>query len=169
MLVESLTVLAAAGGSAVATAAGTDAWSALRERMAALFGRGDRRTAQLTAERLDRAANELEEAAGDDSRAAEARGRLAAVWRARFEDLLESMDESERAEAAGRLRELVALVAGLDDRGTGTGTAVAGDGTLIADRVDVRATHGSFAAGTADVAGSVILGAAPPEPGADRA
>lgn len=37
MLTESLTVLAAAGGSAVATAAGTDAWAGLRGRVAALL------------------------------------------------------------------------------------------------------------------------------------
>lgn len=67
MLSEALTVLATTSGTAVIQAAGTDAWTGLRERVARLFGRRSERAEQATLERLDRTAAELEGATDDMS------------------------------------------------------------------------------------------------------
>lgn len=85
------------------------------------------------------------------------------MWRTRFEDLLEGLDESDRAGSAEQLRELVEMVGERD--GDARKAVVAGDGAVISEHVDIRADQGSFAAGTADISGSVTLGATPPQPG----
>ncbi|MFF9378900.1 hypothetical protein ACF1BB_30840, partial [Streptomyces griseoluteus] len=62
MLSEAMVALAAAGGTAVVQAAGTDAWTEVRQQVARWFSRGNpqRETAEL--ERLDQTAGELEAA-----------------------------------------------------------------------------------------------------------
>ncbi|MFF1715412.1 hypothetical protein [Streptomyces sp. NPDC058268] len=115
-------------------------------------------------ERLDRAATELENA--PESQGAEVRTRMDTVWRTRFEDLLESMDEPERAEGAEQLRELVQMVqrvAGQDS--DARKTVITGAGAMVGEHVDIHAEQGSFAAGAANISGSVTLGATPPRPG----
>lgn len=102
MLDEAMAALAAAGGTAVVQAAGTDAWHRLRDRVAQLFGRSDEDCRQVQLERLNRTAAAL--AAGADE---QTRARQEAVWQERFETLLESLGEDERAAACGALRAIV--------------------------------------------------------------
>ncbi|WP_371525248.1 hypothetical protein OG302_03170 [Streptomyces sp. NBC_01283] len=113
-------------------------------------------------ERLDRAATELENA--PESQGAEVRTRMDTVWRTRFEDLLETMDEPERAEGAEQLRELVQMVQRVAGQGSDARKAVT-TGAVVGEHVDIHADQGSFAAGAATISGSVTLGATPPRPG----
>ncbi|MGW5284445.1 hypothetical protein ACWERI_34165 [Streptomyces collinus] len=106
MLAEAMTVLAAAGGSAVVQAAGTDAWEGLRSRLAQWFGRGDAARERAELERLERSAAALE--AADAGTADRVRTRQEAVWTTRIEALLEDLDDDEqRAQAADQLRQLL--------------------------------------------------------------
>lgn len=106
MLAEAMTVLAAAGGSAVVQAAGTDAWEGLRSRLAQWFGRGDVARERGELERLEDSAAELE--AADTGVADRVRTRQEAVWATRIETLLEDLDDDEqRAQAADQLRQLL--------------------------------------------------------------
>ncbi|MBP2400939.1 hypothetical protein [Streptomyces syringium] len=157
MLDQSLIALASAAGAAVAAAAGTDAWAALRERVAGVFRRGGTPGSGLVARRLDRTAAEVE---GVDPREAErVRILLGASWQTRFEDLLENLGDAERAEVAGQLRDMVTSAR------RATNAVSAGDGGLaVAGNMDVRAEHGSAAAG---VMGDVTLGN-PPQPGPEQ-
>ncbi|WP_051782142.1 MULTISPECIES: hypothetical protein [unclassified Streptomyces] len=151
MLDEAMVALAASVGSGVAQAAGTDAWPALRNRLARLFGRGDRQREGVQLERLDRTAAELT-AAGQDGDGpqrtrSERRARHGAAWRTRTEDLLEQLEPDERAAAAAELRALldeaaagVRPAAGGFARNTFLGpTAVqSGDGNVQVNRFDSR-------------------------------
>jgi hypothetical protein len=47
MLAEAFTALAAASGSAVIQAAGTDAWEGFRRQVARLLGQGDQQREQM--------------------------------------------------------------------------------------------------------------------------
>ncbi|WP_331725080.1 hypothetical protein OG783_33760 (plasmid) [Streptomyces jietaisiensis] len=106
MLAEAMTALAAAGGSAVVQAAGTDAWEGLRSRLARWFGRGDAARQRGELERLERSAAELE--AADPGAADRVRTRQEAVWTTRIESLLEDLgDDEQRVQAADQLRHLL--------------------------------------------------------------
>lgn len=107
MLTEALMAVAGAGGTAVVQAAGTDAWTGLRQRVARLLGRGDTQRERAELERLDRTAQALEEAdaTGETERA---RLRQEASWQTRFESLLENLENSEQQQAATDLQALVA-------------------------------------------------------------
>jgi len=155
MLDQALVVLASAFGAAVASAAGTEVWSGFRDRAALIFGCRDARETQVVLERLDRAALELDRA--DSSGADYVRTRLEASWQARCEDLLESLGEADREEAAGQLRELVARQA------AGAVTA-GGDGIAIGGNADIKADRGSAAALRM---GDVTIGN-PPMPGPEQ-
>ncbi|GAA2753220.1 hypothetical protein [Kitasatospora cinereorecta] len=157
MLVEALAALATAGGTAVVQAIGTDAWEAVRERIARLFGRHEDRQAQLALERLDQTAGAVEQA--DPDRAEHVRTRQEAAWQSRFEDLLESLNEAERMQAASELRELVELA-------RTAGSVSAGDSGLAAGRdIEVHAENHAVAGGV--IRGSVHMGN-PPTAGADE-
>lgn len=65
MLAEALAGLAATGGTAVIQAAGTDLWATFRERVAGLFGRGQRRQTEAALEQLDQTAAMLNQAVAD--------------------------------------------------------------------------------------------------------
>ncbi|MCF2530990.1 hypothetical protein [Yinghuangia soli] len=104
MLDQAMIALASAGGAAVVQAAGTDAWQGFRDRVARLFGRGRPADVQVTAQRLDRTAAEL--AAADPGTLVVVRGRAAASWQTRFEDLIEGLDASERQLLASELRRI---------------------------------------------------------------
>ncbi|MFM9449406.1 hypothetical protein [Streptomyces acidiscabies] len=93
MLDEATLALAASVGTAVAQAAGTDAWTTFRERLARALGRGDAEREVAQRERLDRTA-EREEG-------------TAAAWRTRTEDLLEELPPAERAALEAQLKALV--------------------------------------------------------------
>ncbi|SEL28751.1 hypothetical protein [Streptacidiphilus jiangxiensis] len=105
MLAEALTALAAAGGTAVAKAAGTDLWKGLRDQVARWFGRGDAQREQRELERLDRSAAELEAAAPIELERVRARQEIA--WQTRIETLLEELDDEQREQAAAELRALL--------------------------------------------------------------
>jgi hypothetical protein len=106
MLTEALTALAAAGGTAVVQAAGTEVWVGCRQRVARLFGRGDTHRERVELERLDQTAAALA-AAGSDG-AERTRSDQEAMWQSRFEALLLDLDEVERERAAAEVRALVA-------------------------------------------------------------
>lgn len=159
MLDQALIALASAAGTAVAQAAGTDAWQSFRERVARVFGRGPAPdTAQGAAlERLDRTAAELESA--DAGTVERVRHDAAAVWRARFQDLLEDLDESGREQAAVQLHELVALAQQV------RGNVSTGDeGIAISGSPHIEAHDHSAAAVKM---GDVTIGN-PPSPGPDE-
>ncbi|MEU5201163.1 hypothetical protein AB0G86_45205 [Streptomyces scabiei] len=127
MLAEALAALAAAGGGAVVQAAGTDAWTGLRRRVGEIFGRG---TARAAAE-LDHLEQTARVVLAPDAPADVAAQRLRqeGVWAARFETLLEELDEAGRERAAAELRELLSFVAAsVGDTAVATGRAVARDG-----------------------------------------
>ncbi len=106
MLDEAITALAAAGGTAVVQAAGTEAWTGFRQAVARLFGRGDDQRASAALERLDGTAAAVSTA--DGGGAEQVRSHQRALWQARFEGLLESVDAPERDSVVAALRALVA-------------------------------------------------------------
>lgn len=153
-----LITLAATAGTAVAKAAGTDAWHGFRDGVARLFSRGHASEAarQTALERLDRTAAELENA--EPGAAERAESEAAASWRTRFQDFLESLDDADRLRAATQLQELVASVR------QATGAAVGDDVTTIIGDVHIE-SRGSGAA--AFKMGKVTI-TNPPLPGPDK-
>jgi hypothetical protein len=135
MLSEGMTALAAAGGTAVVQAAGTDAWTGFRQRVASWFGRGNPQRENAELQRLGQTAGELETAAtAGPTELERVRIRQEGAWQARIEALLESLNDTERAPAADELRALLA------QHTSQSGLAVGGN-------VDIRAEGGSIAAG----------------------
>ncbi|MGW0949891.1 hypothetical protein ACWD4O_46235 [Streptomyces sp. NPDC002623] len=127
MLAEALAALAAAGGGAVVQAAGTDAWNGLRHRVGEIFGRAGTARAAAELDRLDQTARVLAPDAAAD--VAAQRLRQEGVWAARFEILLEELDEAGRERAAAELRDLLVFVAAsASATAVETGRAVARDG-----------------------------------------
>jgi hypothetical protein len=138
VLVEALTALAAAGGTAVVQAAGTDAWAGFRSRFARWFARGNAEPEDVTVERLDRTAATLKTAGpGELERV---RADQEASWQTRFEMLLESLDGEEQQRAAAELRDLLADFAG------GRAGAAGQGAVAVAGNVDIRAETGGAAA-----------------------
>ena len=90
VLAEALTGLAAAGGTAVVQAAGTDAWTGFRARVAKWFGRGDAGRERVALEHLDRTAAVLETA--EPGELDRVRTGQEASWQTMFEILLEGLD-----------------------------------------------------------------------------
>jgi len=132
MLTEALAALAAAGGTAVVTAAATDAWQTAKEGFSRLLGRGDFGRTAVVEQQLEASHAQLEAAEGADVRA---RTVEQAAWTARLEDLL-----IERPQAAAELRQLiqqigqasVSTVGNVEQRVVGFGQAqqaVQGHGT----------------------------------------
>lgn len=138
MLVESLTALAAAGGTAVVQAAGTDAWTGFRQAVARWFGRGDTQREQTELERLDRTAAALE--AADPAQIERVRISQEAAWHARIEATLEQLDKPERDQAAEQFRAL------LTDQVPGVAVTVAPGGVAVGGNLNIRADQGSVAA-----------------------
>ena len=139
MLAEALITLAASGGTAVVQAAGTDAWNGLREAVARWFGRGDEAREHAELERLDRTAIDLGTAApGEMERV---RSRQEAAWQARFEILLESLDEPQRGRLAAALQDLLA-----QHLPETRGVSVGADGVAVGGNITNTAAQGSIAA-----------------------
>ncbi|WP_328873769.1 hypothetical protein OHT76_28885 [Streptomyces sp. NBC_00287] len=142
MLSEALTAVAAAGGTAVVQAAGTDAWTSVRQRTARLFGRGEQ---QAVLDELDRTEEELVRGGADEE--------AAARWAGRFARLLQGLSEEERSAVVEELRRL-----------DGSRPPSPAGGPVFHGDVSVRADQG--------VAGVVINGAVrienPPAPGRDQ-
>jgi hypothetical protein len=157
MLTEALTALAAASGSAVVQAAGTDAWATLRQRAAQLISRGNSGRERVELERLDRTASELDEAC--DEAAGCARIRQESAWRTRFEILFEALDEAEQQHVAAELQRLIT------DLGLSPATEVSPTGGIYAGRdVSIRA-EGGIAAGV--IHGGAHLHSPPTRPSQD--
>lgn len=122
MLEETLAALAAAGGTAVVQAAGTDAWNGFQARVAQLLGRGDAGRERAELERLGRTAALLTAAGTGEPE--QVRIRQEVSWQARFETLLETLTDEEREQVAAELRSLLAEEA---ERGRPGGGAVSGN------------------------------------------
>ncbi|TYC66651.1 hypothetical protein EH183_41300 [Streptomyces sp. CB01881] len=148
MLSEALTALAMSGGTAVMTAAGTEAWEGFRHRVAAWFGRGNTQRESAELERLGRTAAELE--AADGGQLERLRIRQEASWQARFEAFLEDLPEDERERAGEALRELLAESAAQAQVSAGDG------GMAVGGNVHISAQEGSVAAGV--IHGGVQIG-----------
>lgn len=118
MLSEALTALAAAGGTAVVQAAGTDGWAEIRQAVARLLSRANPSREGAALQRLDRTAETLTGV----RESAEVR-RQEDLWRMRFEAVLEELEGQERDYVINELRSLA-------DRQSASrrgGTAVAGN------------------------------------------
>ncbi|MFI9809430.1 hypothetical protein ACIHEJ_34630 [Streptomyces sp. NPDC052301] len=139
MLEAALTALAAAGGTAVVQAAGTDAWGEFRSGVARLLGRGDQAREYTELERLDQTVTVLEEARLDE--AVLVRARQESSWQTRFETLLEGLAGEERGVAVTQLRALV------EEQSRGSGAVSAGDdGVAIGGSATLQADRGSVVA-----------------------
>lgn len=141
MLSEAVAALAAAGGTAVVQAAGTDAWTEFRQHVASWFGRGDPQRQNSALQHLDQTADALVMAEADQVERVSI-GHEAA-WGARIEDLLEGLDDAEQAQAAEDLRLLLAQHR-LQRR------ASSSQGGPITGTVHVQAQPGSIASGVVD-------------------
>ncbi|WP_461712294.1 hypothetical protein [Streptomyces sp. DSM 41013] len=108
MLTEALIAIAASGGTAVVQAAGSDAWTSLRHRLATLMGRGDEQRTGTELERLDRTATAIVNASPEQ--AERVRTLQEGTWQTRLEDWLESASSAEREHAAEELRGIIAAV-----------------------------------------------------------
>ncbi|TWV34715.1 hypothetical protein FRZ03_27955 [Streptomyces misionensis] len=139
MLDQVLTALAASGGTAVVTAAGTDAWTGLRGAVARWFGQGDVQRERAELERLEQTAVVLRDA--EPAEADRVRIRQEASWQTRIEAVLESLAADEREHAAEQLRTLLAQHAPQGGAVTGPG------GLAVAGNADIHAENGSIAAG----------------------
>ncbi|MGP3991515.1 hypothetical protein [Streptomyces sp. 3N207] len=153
MLSEAMAALAAAGGTAVVQAAGTDAWTGFRQRVARWLGRGNPQRENDELERLDRTAGDLESVGPAELE--RVRIRQEAAWQARIEALLESLDGSERDQAAEQLN---ALLEQCIPQG---GVSASQGGQVVGGNVDISADRGSVAAWNM---GNVTPGN-PPQPG----
>jgi hypothetical protein len=121
LLAEALTALAQAGAAGIVQAVGTDVWASVRRRTAGLFGRAGNVGEQAELDRLDRTAAALD--TGDEQEVV----RQEAAWEARFEMLLEGLeDDAERERFAAELRALVAEIEQARTPAPG-GTTVAGN------------------------------------------
>ncbi|WP_432188825.1 hypothetical protein [Streptomyces sp. Tue6028] len=105
MLVEALLALAAAGGGAIAQAAGTDAWNGVRSGIARALGRGEEAREQGELERLDRTQAVLN--AATESEMQRVRAAQAAVWQGRLEMLLEELPDVQRQQVAAELQAVI--------------------------------------------------------------
>lgn len=161
MLAEALLAVAAAGGTAVVQAAGTQAWEGLRNGLAQLLGRGETERERAEIERLDQTVVEL--AAAEESGEAErVRAYQEAVWQTRLETLLEELPVREREAVSAELQTVIdqaAAVRGVDVKAGQRGLAVGGD-------LDMRADRNSLAGGVVNIEGGVTFGN-PFRPGAE--
>jgi hypothetical protein len=140
MLDQALVVLAAAGGTAVVQAAGTDAWTGLRQALARWFGQGESEREQAELERLGQTAAAVQTADGAEAEQARVRGE--ASWQARIETVLENMGEAERDRAAEDLRVLLAQYSPQGGRVSASAGGLAAGGDIT-----IRAEGGSIAGG----------------------
>ncbi|MGW2287053.1 hypothetical protein [Streptomyces phaeochromogenes] len=131
-------------------AVGTDAWAAVRERLARLVSRGDgpRQAAELT--RLDQTGRELA-----DGQAQHELIRWESSWQTRIEVFLDSLPEVEQAGAAAELRLLVDAVS--RTRAVQRGVRAGSGGLAVGGDVSIDAASGAVAGGVVRVEGGVHL------------
>ena len=142
--------LVALAGSAFVTAAVTDAWEDVRQKITRFFGRGS--ADPLIERRLDATRAQLEAAPPADLGKAQA--EQAARWAGRLADLLEDHPDAED--------ELRSLVAEIQRRLPGAADAATRNSVAVGRDVNVTAEHGSLAAGV--IHGDVTW-PGPPMPG----
>ena len=141
-----IAALVALAGNALVTAAVTDAWEDVRQKVARWFGRGEP-DPQLE-RRLDATRRQLASVSPGDL--VQAQAAEAAAWQTRFADML-----ADHPEAAGELDALVREIAG--------SIPAAADHSAAARRdMIARADHGSAAANV--VHGNVTVGPTKPGP-----
>jgi hypothetical protein len=89
---DELVQLAMSGGSALLAAVATDAWEAVKPRVARLFSRAGDRRKELVCRWLDESATALDQAdaVGQDV----VRRQQAAIWQGRLSDFLEEFPEA---------------------------------------------------------------------------
>lgn len=90
-MLEWLSPVVAAGGSAFVGAAATDAWQSARNGVVRLFGRGGQRRQEAVGRWADQTAAEIEQA--PEAERALLRERLALTWQQRLADLVEEYPE----------------------------------------------------------------------------
>ncbi len=140
MLTEALTALAAAGGTAVVQAAGTDAWEGFQRRVAKIFSHGNTEREGAEMKLLELTAVALESSPEDELE--RFRSREQDMWRTRFEALLECSDELERKRTADDLQALLA------EQTVATDSVEVSLGGLTAGRdIKIRGGRGGIAAG----------------------
>ncbi|MFD6131189.1 hypothetical protein, partial [Streptomyces diastaticus] len=131
-----MTALATAGGTAVVQAAGTDAWTGVRQQVARWFGRGNPQREHAELERLEQTAGELE--AARPTEVERVRIRQESAWQGRIEALLESLEDGERARIADELRTLLVQQTSHSSVSAGqSGLAVGGNGGTRGENRDV--------------------------------
>lgn len=150
MLSESLVALAAAGGTAVVQAVGTDAWGAVRDRTARLFARGDAERQTTVLARLEETAHDLSDQADPSS----ALIRWESAWRARWEMLLDCLSDAELPAVAEELTQVIDMAG---RRAEGTGISAGDHGMAVGGDVSVTAESGSLAGGVVNVEGGISL------------
>jgi len=150
MLSESLVALAAAGGTAVVQAVGTDAWVAVRDRTARLFARGNAERHATELARLEETARDLSGQADSGT----ALVRWESSWRARWEMLLDALPDVELPAAADELAQVISLA--VHHAGP---TSISADdhGMAVGGDVSINAESGSLAGGVVTVEGGVSL------------
>ncbi|MFJ9697379.1 hypothetical protein [Kitasatospora sp. NPDC101183] len=152
MLPEELSALTVAAATGIVQAAGTDLWSAVRERVARLWRRG--RSGAEQEERAELAARERLDETGRELAAAEGAPAAAERWRDRWTDRLQvflgDLPAEEQAEAVRELRALLTLAE--EGREPAPGVQ-ASDGGVAAGR-DVH-NSGVIAR---DVEGGIVFG-----------
>ncbi|WP_017595771.1 hypothetical protein [Nocardiopsis potens] len=152
-MLPDLAQVAAAGATALATAAGTQLWESAKNLIAGLFAHRGRRAEQNALDQLDQVRDRLAGAAPEEWEKIEAR------WRDRLEDLLAELDDSERDQAAEKITGLVQRV----EEETGASVRT-GDGSMAAGRDITVTAEGGSVAGVGRIDGGVHLGN-PPRPG----
>jgi hypothetical protein len=146
MLTEALIALAAAGGTSVVQAAGTDAWATAKAGMARLLARGQPRQVTIIEGRLEDSQAQLTSLSGQPLQ--EAQQGEAKAWATRLRDVLD-----EDPDAAHRLQK---LLEDLTAEGV-TGVTSAGDhGFAVSGDSHIEASHGGVGAGV--IHGSVSTG-----------
>lgn len=154
MSAEAVLAVATAGGMAVVQAAGTDAWTAVRQTVARLLGRGSPEVEEAELRRLD----QMEAALRDEHDPARLRERWEGVWQTRLELLLESVDAGDRTAVMNQLTAVSRLV---QVQGVTDGVRAAEGGVAAGRDVQVRADGGSVAGAVVHVEGGVQLGPLP--------
>jgi len=130
-----IAVLAALAGNALVTAAVTDVWEEVRQKVARWFGRGQ--PDPLIQRRLDETRQAL--AAAAPAELEQAKAAQAVRWETRFSDLL--VDHPEAAE------DLAALVAEIGSMHPGGAVLASGQSLAAGGDISIQATGGSIAAG----------------------
>jgi len=151
---SALEALASMAGSAVVTAAMTDAWEDVRHKFAKLFGRGE--LDPLIGQRLDMTHAQLVATPAADL--VKVQAEQAARWSGRLADLLTDRPDTE-AELRALVREIQSLL------GSGNAATASGSGA-VAIGGDARLSVAGGGIAAAVIQGSaVVVNPQRPEPG----